>query len=97
VSDIKDRSADAALKLIEEYPIEYAVGNKHHSPERAVAVIAAALRRYAAECVAAEREACAKEAERLAEPIGGRASERHDGAWVALTRAAAAIRARVTP
>ena len=41
-----------------------------------------------------ERERCAKEVERLLEPLSSRTTERHDGAWVAMTRAAAAIRAQ---
>lgn len=56
--------------------------------------IAAALRDYAAAEVAKEREAAAKEVERLAAIVAGRFTERHDAAWVALTRAAAAIRQR---
>jgi hypothetical protein len=50
------------------------------------------VRRMVGDAVAAERDRCAREVERLADVLGGRTTERHDGAWVALTRAAASIR-----
>lgn len=48
-----------AKKLLDEHPIEYAVGYKHHSPYEAYKAIAAAI----GEAIAAEREACARLAE----------------------------------